>query len=152
MVMASSMIAFNFGLLLSLIVENVFGVALMGLVGGISIGGLLLARKLMIADVIDEDELITGVRREGVYMGIGASVSKISSVTVGVSMSLLLSSIIGYTPGENVPAFMDMGIRIGMVGFPTIFTVILLIFLYFYPLGNERVMEIREKIVEVDIQ
>ena len=56
MTMAASMITFNIGPVLGLIVHDVLGVAIMGFLGGITIGGLWLARKLMIADVIEEDE------------------------------------------------------------------------------------------------
>jgi GPH family glycoside/pentoside/hexuronide:cation symporter len=143
MAMAISMTAFNVVLLLGLVAQNLFGLAVMGLTGGIAIGGLLLARKLMIADVIDEDEIKTGVRREGIYMGIGAAISKISMVIVGAGMSLLLSTYIGYSPDYPDPPSMAMGIRLGLVGFPAIFTMILLVFLRFYPLGRERVLEIK---------
>jgi GPH family glycoside/pentoside/hexuronide:cation symporter len=142
--MAVSMITFNVGPILGLVVHDVLGVAVMGLVGGITIGGLLLTRKLMIADVIDEDETRTGVRREGVYMGLGAAVSKASLIIVGACTAVLLSTIIGYVPGQPDPALMGMGIRLGLAGFPIIFTILLLVFLAFYPLGTERVAAIRK--------
>ena len=147
--MAASMILFNVGPMLGLIVHDAFGAAVMGLVGGITIGGLLLARKLMIADVIDEDEIETGVRREGMYMGVGAAMSKISLVIVGASTAFLLSAIIGYVPGLPDPQSMNAGIRIGMAGLPIIFTAILLIFLRSYPLGKERVAEMRKEIEKI---
>jgi GPH family glycoside/pentoside/hexuronide:cation symporter len=146
MTMAVSMITFNVGPILGLVVHDVLGVAVMGFMGGITIGGLLLARKLMIADVIDEDETRTDVRREGVYMGLGAAVSKVSLIIVGASMAFLLSTIIGYVPGQPDPEFMDMGIRLGMAGLPIIFTIILLVFLGFYPLGKEKVAAIRKEL------
>jgi len=149
MTMAVSMITFNVGPILGLFVHDVLGVAVMGFVGGITIGGLLLARKLMIADVIDEDETRTDVRREGVYMGLGAAVSKVSLIIVGASMAFLLSTIIGYIPGQPDPKFMDMGIRLGMAGLPIIFTIILLVFLGFYPLGKEKVAAIRKELEKI---
>ena len=147
--MGASMITFNIGPMLGLVVHDVVGAAMMGLVGGVTIGGLLLARKLMIADVIDEDEIRTGVRREGVYMGIGAAISKVSLIIVGASMAFLLSTIIGYIPGQPDPEFMDMGIRLGLAGLPIIFTALLLIFLAFHPLGKERVAEIRNEVEKI---
>jgi GPH family glycoside/pentoside/hexuronide:cation symporter len=149
MTIAVSMITFNIGPLLGIVVHDIFGVAVMGLMGGITIGGLLLARKLMIADVIDEDETRTGVRREGVYMGIGAAINKVSLIIVGASIAFLLSTIIGYIPGQPDPEFMDMRIRFGMAGLPLIFTLVLLIFLRFYPLGKKRVAIIRKEIEKI---
>jgi len=147
--MGASMTAFSVGPILGLVVHDALGVATMGLVGGVAIGGLLLARKLMIADVIDEDEIRTGVRREGVYMGICAAMSKFSLVIVSASMAFLLSRTIGYIPGQPDPEFMDLGIRLGLAVMPIIFTVILLVSLRFYPLGRDRVTAIRKDIEKI---
>jgi len=147
--LAASMITFNIGPMLALIARDVIGIALMGFMAGITIGGLVLARALMWADVMDEDETKTGVRREGIYQGIGAPVGKVAVIVVATSTAFLLSTIIGYVPGQSDPPFMNMGIRIGMAIFPLIFTAIMLIFLKFYPLGKERVDEISKKIEEM---
>ena len=82
-------------------------------------------------------------------MGLGAAVSKVSLIIVGASMAFLLSTIIGYVPGQPDPEFMDMGIRLGMAGLPIIFTIILLVFLGFYPLGKEKVAAIRKELEKI---
>ena len=110
-----------------------------------------MARKLMFADVIDEDETKTGVRREGVYMGIGSALGKISKVIVGGGMAFLLA-LIGFVSGlkpADQPPFVGLGIRLGLLGFPVIFTVVLLVFLKFYPLGKERTDEVSKKIEKI---
>ena len=149
--LAASMITFNMGPMLALVVRDVPGIAIMGFVSGITIGGLVLARALMWADVIDEDEIKTGVRREGVYQGIAAPIGKISPITVATGTALLLS-LIGYVSGlepPDQPPSVGFGFRFGMAVFPVIFTAIMLVFLKFYPLGKERVAEIGEKIEEM---
>ena len=142
--LAVSMITFNIGPLFGLIAHDVLGIAMMGFAGGITIGGFLLARALMWADVIDEDEIKTGVRREGIYAGISAPIGKISQIILATGTAFILSTI-GYVSGlepSNQPLSVGGGFRLGMALFPIIFTVIMLVFLKFYPLGKERVDEI----------
>jgi GPH family glycoside/pentoside/hexuronide:cation symporter len=146
--LAASMVTFNIGPLLGLFANDVLGIALMGMVGGMTIGGFLLARVLMGADVIDEDELITGVRREGVYAGISAPISKISQVILATGTAFVLSTS-GYVSGLDPsaqPLSVGSGFRLGMAVFPLIFTGIMLVFLRFYPLGKERVEEIGRRL------
>jgi len=146
--LAASMITFNIGPLLGLVARDVLGIAVMGFMGGITIGGLVLARALMWADVVDEDEVKTGVRREGIYSGIGSPVDKIAYVITATGMAFLLS-LIGYVSGLEPPdqlPSVNWGIRVGMAIFPLIFTAIMLVFLKFYPLGKERMDEISKKI------
>ena len=152
--LAASMIMFNIGPIIGLVAHDVLGIALMGFAGGITIGGLVLARALMGADVIDEDETKTGVRREGVYAGIGAPVGKISQVILATGTAFVLSTA-GYVSGlepQNQPLSVGWGFRVGMAVFPIIFTAIMLVFLKFYPLGKERVDEIRKKIEKIHVE
>jgi GPH family glycoside/pentoside/hexuronide:cation symporter len=146
--LATSMVTFNIGPLLGLLADDVLGIAMMGMVGGMTIGGFLLARALMGADVIDEDEMTTGVRREGVYAGISAPISKISQVILATGTAFVLSTS-GYVPGLDPSAqslSVGSGFRLGMVVFPLCFTGIMLLFLRCYPLGKERVEEIGRKL------
>jgi len=118
-----------------------------GFVAGASVAGVLIAREVMMGDVVDEDEVKTGIRREGSYFGWMVAVEKISLAVVGLCAPLLLSTIIGYVAGQPEPEFMDRGIRLGMFGFTVVFVVILLVdLLKFYPLKGDMVDELRKKI------
>jgi Na+/melibiose symporter-like transporter len=44
------------------------------------------------------------------------------------------------------------GIRIAIIGFPVTFTAIMLIFLYFYPLGKKRVEEVGKVIEKMHVE
>ena len=116
---------------------------------GAAISGVLLSRGVMQADLPDADEVETGARREGSYYGAVKAGEKLSMVIIGVSTAIVLGTLIGYVAGQPKPEFMDMGIRIGMVGFTALYVAILLIFLRMYPLGKERVHEISTKIQEL---
>ena len=146
--LAASMIGFNAGPLLGLVARDVLGIALMGFLGGITMGGLVLSRALMTADVLDEDEIKTGVRREGVYSGISYPAGKISQVILATGTAFVLSSIgyvTGLEPKDQLPS-VGWGFRVGMTAFPLIFTAIMLVFLKFYPLGKKRVDEVDKEI------
>ena len=51
----------------------------------------------MQADVIDYDELLTGRRREGLYVGLW-SIAKKLAAAVGVGAALLILGTAGYAP------------------------------------------------------
>jgi len=132
-----------------LVIQTILQAAAWGLFVGIVMAGMLLAREIMMGDVVDEDEIKTGVRREGSYFGIMVMMEKLSLVIIGVSTAFVLSTIIGYVPGKPEPEFMNMGIRLSMVGFMIFYTAILLTFLKYYPLGKEKVVEISKKVERI---
>lgn len=131
------------------IITDILGVALWGLFMGMATSGILVAREVMMGDVVDEDELKTGIRREGSYFGFMIMVEKLSLVVVGLFTAILLDLIIGYDPLLPDPPHMDIGIRGGMVVVIGIFTAILLIFLKIYPLTKEKAAEIHEKVTTI---
>jgi Na+/melibiose symporter-like transporter len=125
-------------------ITDIIGIALWGMFLGMATAGILVAREVMMGDVVDEDEVKTGIRREGSYFGFMIMVEKLSLVVVGLFTAILLDAIIGYDPTLPDPPHMDIGIRIGMVVIIGIFTVILIVFLQLYPLTKEKSAEIRE--------
>jgi len=56
------------------------GVAAMSL-ACLGLAGLLVAPDLLISDLIDEDETVTGTRREGMYFGINGFVIRFAFTT-----------------------------------------------------------------------
>jgi Na+/melibiose symporter-like transporter len=129
-----------------LVVQDVWQGALWAFCVGAAVGGILLARGVMTADLPDADEVETGARREGAYYGAIKAGEKLSFVLVGISSSIVLGTLIGYVAGQPKPEFMNMGIRIGMVAFTALYMAILLAFLRIYPLGKERIDEISTQI------
>ncbi len=148
--LAASSIATAIAFLPCLVVQNIWQGALWALCAGAGVSGILLARGVMTADLPDADEVATGgAKREGAYYGAIKAGEKLSFVVIGLSTSLVLSTLIGYVPGEPKPEFMDMGIRIGMVGFSALYVIILLVFLWIYPLGKEEIEKLTEKLREI---
>ncbi|MFX0060351.1 MAG: MFS transporter [Candidatus Heimdallarchaeota archaeon] len=127
-------------------VTELIGLASWGFVTGIAFSGILVSREVMMGDIVDEDELKTGLRREGSYFGFIVMVEKFSLVLIGLATSILLDVFIGYDPLLPDPPLMDIGIRLGMIGMVTVFSLILLLFLKFYPLNKEKVSQIHEEV------
>lgn len=77
---------------------NLYGVLVF--ISGIGFGATLALPSAMQADVIDYDELMSGQRREGLYVGFW-SVSKKLAAAMGVGIALWLLGRSGYVP--NAP-------------------------------------------------
>lgn len=120
---------------------------------GIGFGGMLYFVYLIIADVIDEDELKTGVRREGSFFGITNFFMRLAMVISIVTVGLVFNGTEWgeYTPiggvGETI-----IGLRLLVFLFPAIALIISLVCLYFFPYPKSRVGEIKKQLNELHKQ
>ena len=119
---------------------------------GVGFGGMLYTVWLLIADVIDDDELKTGVRREGIFMGITDFFIRFSIILSIVSISLVYTTVGWETYTPNPGADVIFGNRILFVVFPGIALGITLICLYFYPLSKKKVEENKIRMAELHKQ
>ncbi|MFW9899178.1 MAG: MFS transporter [Candidatus Thorarchaeota archaeon] len=111
---------------------------------GIGLAGALYLRDLMWADVIDEDETRTGVRREAAYYGVNALFMRFSTVLIFLAISLVFTTT-GWgeytpTPGADV----IFGLRVLIAIFPIIALGIAIFGFYMYPLDGERLRKVKE--------
>ncbi|MBA7706204.1 Isoprimeverose transporter [subsurface metagenome] len=113
------------------------------IISGIGFGGLLFFTTLLIADVIDEDELKTGVRREGSFFGPTNFFMRITSIFSILTISLVFTSAgwEEYSPNPGVNVI--FGLRLLMAVFPMIAAGILGLCIIFYPLSKNKVLEIK---------
>ncbi len=116
---------------------------------GFGFGGMLYFIYLIVADPIDDDELKTGVRREGTFFGITNFFMRLAMIMSIVTVSLVFTSTGWETYTPNPGADIIFGIRALMVIFPGIALGITLICLYFYPYTKERVAEMKSKLAEL---
>ena len=114
---------------------------------GFGFGGMLYFIYLIIADVIDEDELRTGVRREGAFFGITNFFMRLSMIFSILTIGLVfVQSDWGvYDPLIDV----TFALRFLFIVIPGIALGITLICLYFYPFTKSKVGEIKEKLIEL---
>jgi GPH family glycoside/pentoside/hexuronide:cation symporter len=131
-------------MLLVLVVGNLGQAFVMMLLVGAGNSGITLVRDIVLSDVIDQDELHTGRRREGSYFGVNAFIERLVMVLIGGSSSLVLG-ISGYNAALTTqPSSVAWGIRLGMGLLPVVALAVFLVALRYYPLGKEQVLALRQ--------
>lgn len=131
------------------LIDNLNQALLVSLLIGAGIAGFLQMADLILSDVIDEDEINTGHRREGMYFGASAFINRFAIGLEAASMSgiFILS---GYTPYVYTqPANFQTGLRYLIAGLPIIALVLAFVIIIFYPLAGNRLEELRIKLAEV---
>jgi len=95
----------------------------------------------MIADVADEDEIRSGERREGLYVGVFTFVRKMAGA-VGVALAFNVLDWVGFESGEE-PSVTIMWTLRGLTAFiPVVFVALSMWIAAGYPLSRERHHEI----------
>lgn len=110
---------------------------------GIGLSGLILIGDVIVAEVVDEDEVKTGQQRAGMYFGMSGFIITLSGMLVSGVFGLLLPHY-GYdTLLEVQPATVDAGFRIFLTIPPIIGSVLAILALYLYPLHGKRLKEVK---------
>ena len=117
---------------------------------GIGLGGALLFADILLAAVIDEDELTNPnrTRREGGFYGINALVTKLSTIFVILSINLVFNST-GWYVFDPVLGSTDLvifGLKSLMVIFPGVALLIGIISIKRFPITKERYDQIKQDI------
>jgi GPH family glycoside/pentoside/hexuronide:cation symporter len=99
--------------------------------------------RSLIADICDDDELRTGLRREGMYASMAAWVDKAMA-----SLSLLLAgtilTVVGFNRAETHQAVSTLlYMRVAYVVVPLVGVTLAMIALRYFPLTQTRCLEIR---------
>jgi GPH family glycoside/pentoside/hexuronide:cation symporter len=111
---------------------------------GIGLGGLVLIGDVIMAEVVDEDEVKTGHQRAGMYFGMSGFLITLSGLLVSSVFGLMMPAF-GYDTLLDVqPASVDLGFRIFLT-IPTTIGFLLAIFLlWLYPLHGDYLKQIKE--------
>jgi GPH family glycoside/pentoside/hexuronide:cation symporter len=140
--------------MLSIYVANNFNQAVIGTsVIGVSLAGLLVFPDLLISDIIDEDETVTGARREGAYFGINGFLIRFAFTMQGITTAVVLS-LTGYIPAEVgvaaiQPAAAIFGIRAMVALVPIAASLVTIAALQMYPLHSGRLKVVRARVEEL---
>lgn len=121
-----------------------------GLVG-VGLAGLMILLDVMIADIVDEDELKTGVRREGMYFGINGFMIRLGISVQSVLMGVILSTS-GYDANISIdaqPASALTGIKSLITIVPIVSLIFAVIFFRMYPLYGKRLDEVKLKVARL---
>ncbi|MFX0072198.1 MAG: MFS transporter [Candidatus Hermodarchaeota archaeon] len=114
---------------------------------GIGFGGTLYIIDIIVADIVDEDEVVTGMRREAGYYGVNALCLRFTTILVFVAISLVFTNVgwAVFEPNNVTPAII-LGLRILMVVFPIMALIVGFLSMYKYPLDNEKLTEVKQEL------
>lgn len=128
--------------------KNFIGTIITTALIGIGLAGLMLLLDVMLSDVIDEDELRTGARREGMYFGINGLLVRLAISFQAIIMGAVLSTS-GYNanlPVNSQPVGTIIGIKTLLVIIPVISIAIAILFYLRYPLHGQRLKDVKDQI------
>ncbi|MBI4732202.1 MAG: MFS transporter [Chloroflexi bacterium] len=91
----------------------------------------------MLPDVIEYDEKMTGERREGIYYGLWAFLTKFTGA-LGVAVSGWALGLFGYVPNVEQTPYALFGIRLFFAIVPAVVIIISLPFLIWYPITRKK--------------
>jgi GPH family glycoside/pentoside/hexuronide:cation symporter len=110
---------------------------------GIGLGATLALPSSIQADVIDYDELLTGERREGRYIGLW-SIAKKLAAAVGVGAGLSILGLAGYVPNASQPEEVRLALRVLYALVPSVCNLAALAIALAYPISgavHQRILD-----------
>ena len=129
---------------------NIIIAAAFSVIVGFGVSGIMIMPNMLYAEIIDEDQVKTGVRREGAFYGINALIMRLSVIVHGAVSVFVLDST-GYDNLlEAQPDSAVFGIRLLMGGLPVIFIILAIVVLFFYPIDKVRLAEVQAKVREMN--
>ena len=119
---------------------------------GIGLSGSLYIIDLVVSDIIDEDEVNTGIRREAGYYGVNAFFLRLAIIVVFLSIGPVF--IIADWEVFTIPASIEvqMGLRVLMFVYPAVALIIGILSIYKYPLYGKKLVQVKEKLIELHEQ
>ncbi|MHB8947403.1 MAG: MFS transporter, partial [Bacillota bacterium] len=115
---------------------------------GFGLAGLILLIDVLIADIVDEDELKTGRRREGMYFGINGFMVRLSIAFQGLVVTGIMT-LTGYDASAvTQPASAVAGFRVLLTVVPLVGIALGVWMMRLYPLHGKRLAEVRQAIAQ----
>lgn len=112
---------------------------------GAALGGIIVLSDVLIADVIDEDELKTGARREGSYFGVNAFVTRFAIALEAASIGFTFA-LSGYNPSLIVqPGSFLSGLRFLVSILPILGMVLAFLLMIYYPLSGVNLESVKAR-------
>ena len=128
---------------------NIEMVFIVQIFNGIGLGGGLYFYDQCIAEIIDEDEVMHGTRRSGIYYAVLNFLIRLSYIINFILIGIVFSTTDwqNYNPNPDVNTRLGLQILIGV--YPAIVLGLSLIGMYFYPIKGDRLKENRRKLTEL---
>jgi GPH family glycoside/pentoside/hexuronide:cation symporter len=114
---------------------------------GLGLAGAMFFRVIAISAIVDEDELNTGIRREGVYMGVYVLINRLNVIVVFLSISIVFN-IIGWAVFDpnKVNEQTIFGLRCLMFIFPAFVLLIGILSMMRFPITKDKYEQIKKEI------
>jgi GPH family glycoside/pentoside/hexuronide:cation symporter len=146
---------FSFSCFLILFTGRFLIPVMIGFLGiGVGFSGGMFLIPLMNGDVIDKDEEMTGLRREGMYAGVNSFITK-PAISLAQAAFLMIIATYGYIQGKpkgTQSTMAETGIIIAWMLIPAILLLICFISMKMYPLAGPEWIETKAKLAEIHIQ
>lgn len=133
------------------VAQDVWGAIAAALPIGVGLSGLIFMGDLLITDVVDEDELRTGRRREGVFYGFMGLITTLSSALSALLFGVI-SAQFGYNPALGTefffqqPETVGQGFRFFMTLPPFAACALAATVLLFYELHGPRLVALKREV------
>ena len=114
---------------------------------GVGLSGPLVLTNVLFAQVADEDETKSGVRREASFFGVNAMLTK-PAQSVAIALGPWLIELAGFNSALTIqpePAMLMIRILIGLI--PGVAALLEIMILMLYPLKSTYLKEIQEKVL-----
>ena len=116
---------------------------------GIGLSGALYFGDIVLAAIIDQDELLTKTRREGGFYGINALITKLSTILVILTINFVFRSTGWQIFNPTGSIEIELGLKMLIFLFPAIALGIGILAIYKFPITQEKYMEIKTKVEEL---
>jgi len=148
----TAMACFGIFLIPFLIINDTVGCMIISAFLGASLGGVIVLQDVVISDIIDEDELNTGTRREGMYFGVNAFVTRFAIALEGASIWLIFS-LTHYNAALKIqPASFIFGLRLLIALFPFLAMLLAFIIMKHYPLAGAKLMQLKDSLEAIHLE
>ncbi|MFW9937364.1 MAG: MFS transporter, partial [Candidatus Thorarchaeota archaeon] len=116
---------------------------------GIGFSGYMLVNQVLVADIVDYDEIRTGKRRETTYSGINALITK-PAISIANWLFLLIIDVFGFDPEQVIQDFpAQLGIMMGFALIPSIFLIFGGLVMFKYSLDGPQWLAQKEEIIKI---
>ncbi len=129
-------------------ISEVIGAIIAFIIVGIGLAGALFFRMVVLSTIVDEDELKTGVRREGGYMGINAFFTRLTTIAIVLTINIIFNST-GWSVFDPVGTTEQtiIGLRVLICVFPAIALLLgIVLGMRRFPIDKEKYEDIKERI------
>ncbi|HUT16518.1 MAG TPA: MFS transporter [Anaerolineae bacterium] len=143
------LVVFALGLLPFLVASSFVTGLLCMAATGVGLAAIMMLTDLLIADIVDEDELTTGRRREGMYFGMNGFMIRlgIALKAIVLSTTLQLGGYDAYLSEQPAAAVVGMRLLVTLV--PIVALAAAFVGAWVYPLHGARLGEVRERVAEL---